>query len=183
MRPGTGRPPTIVETDMPVHRGRLALAIALTASLTTCSDGGPSTPAAKIALTQSGACGDAYFWAATETGDIAVTITVNVRERSAHAPTVIRFERPDDGLTIDVLRGSNLPRNFCNDVIDPNSRPASKMPATAGRGEIALEPAADAPNGCGTTTGTLRADGLTAHDGTTFEPINITSHSIGCYSG
>jgi hypothetical protein len=33
------------------------------------------------------------------------------------------------------------------------------------------------------TTGTLRADGLSAPDDTTFEPITISSRSIGCYSG
>jgi hypothetical protein len=169
---------------MPVHHNCLALAIALSAVLTTCSDGGPArTPEPTIALTRSGACGDAYFWAATESGDIAVTVTVDARERSARAPTVIPFERPDDGLTIEVLRGSSLHRNLCNDAIDPDAEPTSTMPATAGRGEITLDPAADPPDGCGTTTGTLRADGLTASDGTTFEPIAITSHSIGCYSG
>lgn len=169
---------------MPVHENCLALAIALSAVLTTCSDGGPArNPEPKIALTRSGACGDAYFWAATESGDIAVTVTVDARERSARAPTAISFEQPGDGLTIEVLRGSNLPRNLCNDVIDPDAEPTSTMPATAGHGEITLDPTAEAPDGCGTTTGRLHADGLTAPDGTTFEPITITSHSIGCYAG
>lgn len=168
---------------MTVHPGRLALAIVLTPGLAACSDGRPdTTPAPSIELDQSGACGDTYFWAANETGDIAVTITVDARTRSDHAPTVIEFERPDDGLTIEVLRGSDLPRNFCNDVIDLDSEPTSTMPATAGSGEIVLEPPIDAANGCG-STGSVRADGLTAQDGTTFEPIAITSDSIGCYAG
>jgi hypothetical protein len=67
---------------MPVRDNCLALAIALSAVLATCSDGGPApTPEPKIELTRSGACGDADFWAATESGDIAVTVTVDAHER------------------------------------------------------------------------------------------------------
>jgi hypothetical protein len=45
---------------MSAHRARLALAIAFTAFLAACSDGGPaSTPAPEVALTRSGACADA----------------------------------------------------------------------------------------------------------------------------
>jgi hypothetical protein len=135
---------------MSAHRARLALAIAFTAFLAACSDGGPaSTPAPEVALTRSGASAHAYFWAATETGDHPVTVTVDAGERSAQAPTVIRFERPDDGLTIEVLRGESLPRNFCTDVVDPNAEPTATVPATAGHGRITLDPATDPPNGCG----------------------------------
>jgi hypothetical protein len=41
-------------------------------------------------------------------------------------------------------------------------------------------PAAEA---CGSTTGTLRLNGLVARDGAAFAPVEFTSSMIGCYSG
>jgi hypothetical protein len=121
-------------------------------------------------------------WAVSESGEVAVTVTVKASERSAVAPTTIPISLPDPAVTTEILTGSNLARNFCTDLPDSSSNPTLRQPATAGRGVITLGPAAK-PMACGTTEGTLRLDGLIAKDGTTFAPVEVTSAAIGCYSG
>ena len=132
-----------------------------------------------VELTQSGACGDAYFWAATETGNRAVTVTVEARDRSDTEPTTIPVDLDD----VQILSGDHLDRNFCTDVLFTESEPQETLAATDGEGEIVLDPpltAADNP--CG-ANGTLTLDGLVAEDRTAFAPIEVSSDEIGCYAG
>jgi hypothetical protein len=135
-------------------------------------------------MASGGACGEAYFWATTETGDLAVTVSVDARDRSHEAPTTIDVAVPDAAVEVEILRGHDLARNFCTDVIDAASEPEDRQPAQAGRGQITLDPAPDDLGAsCGDLGGELRLDGVIAEDGTTFAPITVTSDAIGCYSG
>ena len=136
------------------------------------------------AMTQSGGCGDAFFWAANATSTVAVTVTVDARKRSGSAPTVIDFTVPDPSVTVEIQRGRGLVQPFCNDVIDANVwRVDSRSAATAGTGRITLDPAAEAFARCGATTGELHLSGVAADDGTRLDAIDIETHSIGCYAG
>ena len=136
-----------------------------------------------VELTQSGACGEAYFWAASENGAVAVTVSVEARDRSADEQTVIRFAVTDPGVEVKVLHGNQLHRNFCTDVIDGASEPKEAEAAAVGEGEIQLDPPGPEVSSCGTTSGTLRLQGLEAESGLTFAPIDVSSESIGCYAG
>ena len=157
----------------------IALSVAFAATISGCADGAPAgRPTAKVALTRSGACGDAFFWAVTGTGELAVTVSVEARDRSTDGPTTLRFELPDDRVSVAVLRGSKLARNLCTDDLDTGAQPESTGAPTAGNVTITLDPS----TGCGTTDGSLRVDGLTG-DGIAFAPIAVTSDSIGCFSG
>lgn len=138
-----------------------------------------------VALTESGACGEAFFWAATPAGDVAVTVTVEADRRSSTERTTIPISLSDPAVIVEVLRGRQMTMNFCTDVISTDAQPTSTMAATAGEGEIVLDAAP--PEGeytaCGSTRGSLRLTGLDAEDGTTFAPITLASETVGCYSG
>ncbi len=141
-----------------------------------------STAATDVELTQGGACADAFFWASTPSGDVAVTVTVEARDRSTTEPTTIPLSLPQPDATVEVLRGQGMSINFCNDVLDPSAEPTETLGAVAGEGQILLDPNAGPSEG-EPVTGTLSLDGLEAEDGTTFAPIGVTSDSIGFYAG
>ena len=144
----------------------------------------PEPTPGPIELTQGDACGDAYFWAATASGDVAVTVTVKVRKRSVDDPTTVQIVLPDAASTVRVLRGRNMVANFCNDALDRDKFPTSEQDAVAGKGTIVLDPTnSDGRSACGATRGTLRLTGIEAEDGTKFAPITVESNNIGCYAG
>ena len=172
---------------MATIRPSAALLISLLVLASACAGGSSSSsdPARGVRLTASGGCGDAFIWATTAEGDLAVTVSTEARDRSAAGPTTIDLDLPDPAVTVEVLRGEDLARNFCNDVILPSSRPADTQSVTAGTGEMVLDPPKDAGSyaNCGTTSGRLRLRGLVAEDGTTFAPIDARTDQIGCYAG
>lgn len=150
--------------------------------LGACSDDQQRSP---LELTAGDACGDAYFWATTGSGSVAVTVRIDARDRSTTEVTTEAFTLPDPAVEVEVLEGRDLGRNFCNDVIDTASEPRARQGAVAGEGTITLDPALEGldPFGCGSISGQLDLTGLEAEDGTTFAPIRVSSDSIGCYAG
>lgn len=145
-----------------------------------------SAPPTDLSLPDSGGCGDAYFWAATADGDVAVTVYADLRSRSASDSTTLEFTIPDETVEIQILRGENLPRNFCTDLADMRSEPTSAAAATAGSGSIRLAPPAPClSNGTDVVAaqGDLSLTDLVAEDGTKFAPVSVSTHYIGCYSG
>jgi hypothetical protein len=134
-------------------------------------------------LSRSGACGEAFFWAESDSRDVAVTVVVNARSRSANSSTTISIAIPDPTVTVEILRGHDLSENFCTDVLFNSSVPVSKEAAASGTGEITLDAALPDGKACGSTNGTLRLSGVVGNDGTTFAPIEFTSSMIGCYAG
>lgn len=147
--------------------------------------GAPTEPAeAPIELTAGDGCGDASFWgmARTDSGEIAVSVSIEARDRSTVDPTTWDFVVPDAGVTVEILQGQYLETYFCNDV-RVGSEPA-RQGAVAGAGTITLDPRPEVPAArCGSVSGELELTGLVAADGTAFAPIRITTDSIGCYSG
>ena len=138
-----------------------------------------------VPLPNGDACGDAYFWAASESDDVAVTLFLDERERSRDEVTTVVFALPDPNIEVAVLHGHDLSKNFCTDVLVATSEPSGRQMATAGEGKVTLDPRPNDRDGaaCGTITGELELSGLIAEDGTTFVPFEVTSDSIGCYSG
>jgi hypothetical protein len=161
---------------------RLLLVAVTLAGLAACGEDRASSP---LELMAGGACGDAYFWATTDSGDVAVTVAIEARDRPRDAPTTRDFVVPDATVKVEVLQGENLGRNFCTDLPDAASEPQSRRGAVAGEGTITLGPAPEGADSfsCGTVAGELELTGLEADDGTTFAPIRVTSDSIGCYAG
>jgi len=147
-----------------------------------CGEGSKAT---NVVLSEGDACGDAFFWAVSESGDTAVTIALEARERSGQEPTKIDISLPDPAVEATVLSGHDLARNFCTDVLDTRSEPQDRQPAVAGSGSVTLDAVPDGPDSlaCGTVNGELDFQGVVAEDGTTFTPITVRSASIGCYSG
>lgn len=147
-----------------------------------CGEDQASSP---LELTAGDACGDAYFWATTDSGDVAVTVSIEARDRSPVEATTLEFVVPDAAVAVEVLEGENLARNFCTDVLDAASEPRGRQEAVAGEGTITLNPVTAGPDSfsCGSVWGELELTGLGAEDGTTFAPIRVTSDSIGCYAG
>lgn len=138
-----------------------------------------------LELTVGDACGDAYFWAVTDSGDVAVTVSMKARGRSLVEATALEFSVPSAAATVEVLEGENLARNFCTDMLDAASEPKVRQDAVAGQGTITLEPMPEGPDSlsCGSVSGELELTDLEADNGTTFASIRVTSDSIGCDSG
>lgn len=156
--------------------------------LVSCGSDGDSSdttplPPGTIELTNSGACADAFFWAESESGEIAVTVYVEAFARSAEGPTTISLALPDPDIDVEILTGRDLSLNFCTDLPDSGSNPVTRVTPVAGTGEIMLDALLPLTEACGSTTGTLRLEGLMTGNGATFAPIEIESNMIGCYAG
>jgi hypothetical protein len=143
-------------------------------------DGQPTSGAP--ALTQSGGCGDAFFWAATAEGDLAVTVSVEARDRSGSEPTVVDFTVPDPAVTVELQVGTELVQAFCNDLLDQNHHVESEHAASEGSGRITLGPIAAPGPTCG-VDGELHVEGLAFEDGTEIGTVDVRSDAIGCYAG
>jgi hypothetical protein len=152
----------------------MVLIVAACVAVSGCS--GPDQEEVELVLT--GACADALFWAATPSGDVAVTVRVDARGRSTTERTTIAVTPGGGAATIEILRGRNLHWNLSNDVIDSRAEPASTHRAVAGVGSVALDPTRPAP-----VHGSLALDRLMAEDGTRFAPLQIDSDRIGFYPG
>ena len=141
-------------------------------------------PSPPVELTDGDACGDASFWAATDSGDIAVTVSIDAVDRSSAEALTQDFVLPDAAVSVEVLEGRGMSQNFCTDVVNGSAWPRERQGAVAGEGTIRLDPLPPGePMGCGSVSGDLELTGLEAEDGTTFAPIRVRSDSIGCYSG
>ena len=149
------------------------------------TSGGERLPDPPVELTAGDACGDAWFWAATGSGDIAVTVSIDAVDRSSAEAMVQDFVLPDGTVTVQVLEGRGMRQNFCTDAVNGSAEPRERQGAVAGEGTIRLDPLPPGPDpmSCGSVAGELELTGLEAEDGTTFAPIRVSSHSIGCYSG
>src|SRR3546814_3658661 len=79
----------------------------------------------QVELAKTGACGEALFWGVTSSGEIAVTVRIDVRSRSVERSTVMKVELPDPLVLVEVLEGHDLGRNFCTDVLDASAVPRS----------------------------------------------------------
>jgi hypothetical protein len=139
----------------------------------------------RLELPRTGGCGDAFFWAATDSGDVAVTVLVDTEDRPSDRPTKLTASLPSDLASVRVLRGTDVPRNFCTDVIDSDSQPRSASRAAAGDLTIVLDPAPTPPVLCGRTSveGRMELVRLIADDRTAFAPISVRTNSIGCVDG
>lgn len=137
-----------------------------------------------VLLTKWGACGEAFFWATNETGNVAVTVQIDVRKRAPNEQTTVKFSVPDPDVTVKILGGKNLAKNQCTDLIDPAAEPTATQAAASGQGAVVLGTPfpTDRPP-CGDTSGSLVLTGLVGEDGITFAPVEVTSDSIGCYAG
>lgn len=154
----------------------------LLAAPTACGDSRDTTT---LEVTAGDACGDAFFWATTESGDLAVTVRIEAMHRSTTEETTWEFEVSDPDVAVEILEGEGLSANFCNDVVSTSAEPRQRQAGVAGEGTITLQPALAGPDplGCGSVVGELELTGLQAADGTRFGPVRVTSDSIGCYSG
>lgn len=145
-------------------------------------DAGPG--GGPIELTRSGGCGDAYLWAATEDGTVAVTVGVVVPRHSTREDTVVEIDLPDPDVDAELLRGDqDLTRNLCVDVVDPDAEPTSTVELTAGTGEVTTTAISTDVGLCGDVTGTLELADVVAEDGTVIGDVDADSETIGCFAG
>jgi hypothetical protein len=158
----------------------------LAAGLGACGSDSPArvTPVTRgntpVKLSETGACGEAFFWAANPEGTLAVTLTVEVRKRSTTAPTTIDFTVPDPRVNVEIERGRGILGALCSDVITPSFHVDSRPVAVKGKGRVTVDPSL--AKGCG-AKGRMHLDGLVSRDGTRFAAIDVSTKSIGCYAG
>jgi hypothetical protein len=140
---------------------RLLLVVPLLA-LAACGDGGGgeartvgpapggSTPEEPIELSRSGGCAEAFLWAATEDGTVAITVGVEVPRFSTTDPVTIDLDVPDPAVEATLLRAdADMTRNFCVDVIEADAEPDETIPLTAGTGEVVIGPIPTDVSHCG----------------------------------
>lgn len=165
----------------------ILLPLLVVASLAGCGsdgddDAGPGGE--PIQLTRSGGCGDAYLWAATEDGTVAVTVGVEVPGHSTREDTVVAIDLPDPDVEAHLLRGDqDLTRNLCVDVVDADAEPTSTVELTAGTGTITTTPISTDVGLCGDVTGTLELTDVEADDGTRIAEVTAETADIGCFAG
>jgi hypothetical protein len=138
-------------------------------------------------MTTGGGCGEVTFWALSASGELAVTVSVDVRHRSSEQPTTVPVAAGDPDVSIGIMRGHKLRELLCNDAFSGEAVVTWRGSATAGRGYLTVDPwqPADWPEGwprCG-GTGVLHLTGLVAGDGTRFAPLDVQTHDLGCYPG
>lgn len=145
-----------------------------------------------VRLTKTGACGNARFWAASADGKVAIVVEVGAMDRSTDqplesdidgpGPSMVDAGSPPSGeISVRVDRGINLFRLYCTDL-PGNARRTSRDAATKAAGWVVLEPPSRA-HGSPPVHGTLRIEGVEARDGTRFDPVDISTSSIGALSG
>ena len=93
-----------------------------------------------IDLPQTGGCADAYFWAASADGTQALTVYVDVRDRSGTEPTELDLTLPDPLATVTLQRGSDLTQAFCNDVLDQDYELDEEVPVVEGTLHLTVDP-------------------------------------------
>jgi hypothetical protein len=162
-------------------RSLAALVLCSSVALSGCGGGVPVDANGDVVLPTGDGCGDAFFWAANAEDTVAVSISVEQRERSESEPTTASYDVGDAGLEVTVLRGDDLSDSFCTDLLvgDPVK---SEEPASAGHVEIRLDPQTANLQGCGTTQGSATVTDLEG-DGLSFGDFTVESASIGCYAG
>ncbi|HET9420038.1 MAG TPA: hypothetical protein VFO49_02795 [Nocardioides sp.] len=163
----------------------IVLLAVLAISLTGCGEqddvrsGGSGASDPTIEFTQSGGCGDAYFWATTEDDQRAVVVSVDLRDRSTSGPTVVDVSLPDSAVDIELWQGTGLGSLMCNDVVE--GEVTSETPIVEGAGTITVEPRAEGH--VDFVDGKLELTGLVAEDGTELPDLAIKTSSIGFYAG
>ena len=150
-------------------------------AVTTVPDPVPRDPDPVEAMTQWGACGDAFFWAANGDATTAVTVVVEQRARSSQAPTAQEFTLPDPAVIVEVQHGRALTEPLCNDVVSGDWRVDARATAAEGSGRIELGPHVS-DYVCG-VHGRIELTAVAATDGTHIGDVAFDSDSIGCYSG
>jgi hypothetical protein len=162
-----------------------ALLVVLVPGLAGCGEtdepSAATDPDASAALefTESGGCGDAYFWATTADERHALVLSVALRDRSATAPTVLDFSLPDPEIDAHLWEGTRLGSRMCNDVIEGEL--TEEMPVVAGKGTITVQPPPE--DGFDLVDGKAELTGLVAEDGTELPDLAIKTTSIGFYAG
>ncbi|SEP07480.1 hypothetical protein [Trujillonella endophytica] len=181
---------------MPAHRlppsspvVLTCLAVALLTGCSTTEVSGAASPAGGtsagpagdgVELVRGAACGEVTFWAASESGEVVVTVTVDVADRPAGEPSEFGYELPDPAVLVTVHSGpGDLSENFCTDVL-LGPEPTLRQDVVAGTVALTVDPPGE---DCGDSDGRLRVEGLVAEDGTTFAPIDVSSGLVGCNVG
>lgn len=156
----------------------LALLLAVTACGETSEVGGPQGSPSELRFVDSGACGDAFFWATTADDRHAIVVSTDQRERSTTRETVLEVDLSDPAFEATWLEGSRLSTQMCNDL--PESEVTGRTPLVEGSGTMRL----GAPSGeYDEVAGRLDLEGLVAEDGTELGDLSVVSTSIGFYAG
>jgi hypothetical protein len=162
-----------------------ALLVVLSAALAGCGDdddpGTATDPggAPELEFTETGGCGDAFFWATTSDDKHAVVITTDVQDRSQTEPTVVDVSLPDPAVEIELWEGTGLTSLMCNDVVE--GEVSDETPVVEGAGTITIEPRPEGHTDF--VDGKLELSGLVTDDGTELPDLAIKATSIGFYAG
>ncbi|WP_029431541.1 hypothetical protein [Blastococcus sp. URHD0036] len=142
---------------------------------------GPGGPSGRdVELVRGDACAEVFFWAASDDGEVVVTVSADLADRPAAGPSESTYELPDPEVTVTVLTGpGDLTQDLCTDVL-VGPEPTGRQEAVAGTVHLTVDPPGEA---CGSSDGRLRIGGLVAEDGTAFAPVDVSSVLVGCNVG
>ena len=144
------------------------------------STGPVGTSGSYVELVRGDACGEVFFWAASDDGEVVVTVSVDLVGRPADGPSASTYELPDPDVTATVLTGpGDLTQDLCTDAL-VGPEPTGRQEAVAGSVHLTVDPPGEE---CGSSDGRLRLDGLVARDGTAFGPVDVRSGLVGCNVG
>jgi hypothetical protein len=135
----------------------------------------------RLPLAPYGGCADAVFHAIGKANEQALTISVDASQRSTTEPTVLDITLPDPAVTVTLQRGAGLDQPMCNDVLGPEYRVDSEVPAVSGTIHIELGPRSEGYGGG--VTGLAVTKDLIMQDGTSLVDLYISTDQIGFYAG
>ena len=171
---------------------RLTLVLLLALPVAACGDESASAPSTtamdhtsqavvRLPLAPYGGCGDAIFFAIGEANEQALMISVDASERSTTESTVLDVTLPDPSVTVTLTRGAGLDQPMCNDVLGPEYRVDSEVPAVSGTVHIELGPRSEGFGGG--AEGLATTHDIVMQDGTHLVDLYISTDQIGFYAG
>lgn len=156
----------------------LGVSLAVVAITTGCAGDDEQRPAPPIGWDTSGVCGEAFFWAASSDGTLAVTISVGTFQ-ATDEPAATSFSLPDDLVDVEVVHGTRLDRYYCTDLPASGAAVTSTEKVVAGSGEVEL----GRRGLCSEVPGTLALRGIRTSPGTEYPSVDIDALGVGCSSG
>jgi hypothetical protein len=156
----------------------IATVVLVVALLSGCASDEASS-AQEATWGANGVCGKVFFWAATDDGTRAVTVTA-ADGWDPSGELTASFTLPDSDAKVELVEGTDLDRYFCTDLPATGAKAASTVTLAAGSGEMRLD-AVTAP--CLENRGRLSLRDLATQTGEALPAVEIDALGVGCTAG
>ena len=149
---------------------------------TTSTSAAPTGPTETIEFARDGGCGEAFFFAVTQDETFAITVAVDVRDRTEAIDATISDAGGALAAEVEMVRGTVIASGFCNDVLPTEYEITEQTSVASYSGRVRIEGASEADDD-GHVSGSVELDEVELPDGTRLGPITMETALIGFYAG